>query len=121
MAIFKNILEIALFSILALGIFTVLKIYVFDKIKINKWIILALAMIEFLIPNLLWTTMPVFVGKYIIPGIFVILFLWFMDLCGFMKKIEGVSTPKDKYYQQYNKSNNKVIKPKAKPNRVKKK
>lgn len=118
METFKLILGILLFSIVALIAYGVLRTYVLDKIKVNKWIILIIALAVFIVPTLLWPTMPGYVARYIIPGIFVILFLWFMDLSGFLKHYDK---PQDKSYNQYNKSNNTVIKPKAKPNRVKKK
>lgn len=118
MHIVKLILEILLYSILALFAYIALRTYVLQKIKVSKWIVLVLAFTVFLVPNLLWPTMPMIVSRYVIPLIFIILFLWFMDLCGFMKGMEqGESN--SKYYDKYNKSNNKVIKPKAKPNRIK--
>lgn len=117
METFKLILGILLFSIIALIVYGVLRTYVLDKIKVNKWIILVIALAVFIAPTLLWPTMPNYVARYIIPGIFVILFLWFMDLSGFLKHYD---MPQNKSHNQYNKSNNTVIKPKAKPNRVKK-
>ncbi|WP_010298398.1 hypothetical protein [Clostridium senegalense] len=121
MAIVTMILEIILFSIISLIAYSALRVYVFSKIKINKWVVLIIALAVFLIPNFLWPTMPVIVNKYIIPTIFVILFLWFMDLCGFLKGFDNVKTDNNSNYKKYNKSNNNVIKPKAKPNRVKNK
>ncbi|GAA0126065.1 MULTISPECIES: hypothetical protein [Clostridium] len=121
MAIVTMILEIILFSIISLIAYSALRVYVFSKLKINKWVVLILALAIFLIPNFLWPTMPIVVNKYIIPTIFVILFLWFMDLCGFLKGFDNVKTDNDSGYKKYNKSNNNVIKPKAKPNRVKNK
>ena len=121
MAIVTMILEIILFSIISLIAYSALRVYVFSKIKINKWVVLIIALAVFLIPNFLWPTMPVIVNKYIIPTIFVILFLWFMDLCGCLKGFDNVKTDNNSNYKKYNKSNNSVIKPKAKPNRVKNK
>ena len=121
MAIVTMILEIILFSIISLIAYSALRVYVFSKLKINKWVVLILALAIFLIPNFLWPTMPIVVNKYIIPTIFVILFLWFMDLCGFLKGFDNVKTDNNSNYKKYNKSNNSVIKPKAKPNRVKNK
>ncbi|MBE6060539.1 MULTISPECIES: hypothetical protein [unclassified Clostridium] len=118
----KNVLiflgSILLFSIIVLGIYALLKKFVFDKIKINKWLVLIMAFIVFVVPPLVFTTLPVLVTNYVIPGIFVILFLWFWDLCGFMSKTQN-KIAKAAYNKPKSKKNDIVIKPKAKPNRVK--
>jgi len=93
----------------------VLKTFVLDKIKINKWIILGIAFAVFIIPPVAFPGLPVIVRNYVIPGIFVILFLWFLDLSGFMKNMNTPSYGGKKK----NKKDNIIIKPKAKPNRVK--
>lgn len=109
---------IALFVIVILAIYPLIKKFILNKIKINKWIVLIIAFAEFTIPPFLFPELPVIVMNYVIPGIFVILFLWFLDLSGFMgrtqKKVEQAAYNKSK-----NKKNDIVIKPKAKPNRVK--
>jgi CDP-diglyceride synthetase len=119
MDIFLTILSIVAFSIVVLVVYNVLKAYVLHKVNINKWIVLVSAVTVFLVPMLIWPNMPRYIANYIIPGIFVVLFLWFMDLSGFMKKRNvakpsaiSTSTKKDK-------KNDVVIRPKAKPNRVK--
>jgi len=107
------------FAIVALVVYYVLKTYVLYKIKINKWVVLGIAIVFFIIPMLIWPTMPNYVAKYVIPGIFVIFALWFMDLSGFMKKN---NSPKTNYTMSTSKKDKKddiVIRPKAKPNRVK--
>lgn len=112
---------IILFSIIVLGIYKLLYKFVLKKIKINKWVLLAIAAVEFIAPPLLFKNMPLIVSNYVIPGIFIILILWFADLIGFMKRFEPKEEPK---YYQYNgkkKKDDIVIKPKAKPNRVKNK
>ena len=86
MSTFITILSIVAFSIVVLVVYNVLKTYVLYKIKINKWIVLGLAMVLFMVPMLIWPNMPKYVANYVIPGIFVFLFLWFMDLSGFIKK-----------------------------------
>lgn len=109
-------LSIIVFAFGVLLIYQVLKPFVLDKIKVNKWVILVAAMVEFIVPSVIWPTMPNIFVKYIVPGIFVILFLWFLDLSGYMKRnkqrISNYNRNKDK--------KNIVIKPKAKPNRAKK-
>jgi len=108
-------LSILVFALGVLFIYQFLKPYVFEKIKINKWVVLTIAIVVFVLPSIIWPTMPNLVAKYIVPGLFVIFFLWFMDLSGYIKK-----APSNNGYT-YNKKNknNITIKPKAKPNRVK--
>ena len=121
MSTFMTILSIVVLSIIILVIYNVLKSYVLYKVKVNKWIILALAMVLFIVPTLAWPTMPKYVANYIIPGAFVFLFLWFMDLSGFIKK---KSIPKTNYSgiaTKKNKKNDIVMRPKVKPNRIKNK
>ena len=65
--------------------------------------------------------MPTYVSKYVIPGIFVMFALWFMDLSGFMKK-RNISNSKTNYTNtnyKKDKKNDIVMRPKAKPNRAK--
>jgi len=118
----KNVLIflgiIALFSVVVLSIYTLLKKFVFDKIKINKWIVLVIACIGFIAPPLVFPTLPVIVTNYVIPGISAVLFLWFWDLCGFMSRAQN-KVAQANYNKSKSKKNDIVIKPKAKPNRVK--
>lgn len=123
MDILITILSIVAFSIIVLVIYNVLKAYVLEKVKVNKWAVLALAVVLFIVPMVIWPNMPKYVSNYIIPGIFVVLFLWFMDLSGFMK---NKNTSKQNSKTNITSSNSKkdkkkevVIRPKAKPNRVK--
>ncbi|WP_026885288.1 hypothetical protein [Clostridium beijerinckii] len=99
--------SIILFVLMLLVIFVayaLCKKFIFGKVRINKWIPLAIAAVLF--------AAQIFVGAsntYISSGlsIFAVLFfLWFMDITqrgGLKKKEKQI-----------------VIKPKAKPNRVKK-
>lgn len=131
MEILKTILGIIVFSAVVLIAFNFMKTHVFQKVKINKWLILAVAIAIFLIPMFIWPNMPLYVANYVIPAIFVLLLLWFLDLSGFMQpknstksgskkgsktgakpKIVRADTKKDK-------KKDVVIRPKAKPNRVK--
>jgi hypothetical protein len=119
MDIFIAILKIIAGSIVILAIYYGLKTYVLSKIKVNKWIVLAAAIVVFIVPMLVLPNMPGYVRTYVIPGIFVILFLWFMDLSGFIKKRD---VSKTNYTTTSSKKDNKkdiVIRSKAKPNRVK--
>lgn len=119
MNIFIQILSMLAFSIVALGIYYGLKTYVLCKIKINKWIVLGIAVVLFVAPILLWPNMPIYVAKYIVPGIFVIFALWFMDLAGFMRRNNVSKTNYKRTNYKKDKKNDIVMRPKAKPNRVK--
>lgn len=119
MNIFLTILSIVAFSIVVLVLYKVLKSYVLNKIDINKWIVLVAAMVVFLVPMFVWPNMPKYVSNYIIPGIFVVLFLWFMDLSGFMKNINISKTNSTAIHDKKDKKNDIVIRPKSKPNRNK--
>lgn len=119
MDILMTVLSIVAFSIVVLVLYQVLKVYVLSKLNINKWIVLVVAMIVFVVPMLIWPSMPKFVSNYVIPGAFVFLFLWFMDLSGFMKSRNTSKTNTTSTYTKKDKKKDVVIKPKAKPNRVK--
>lgn len=120
MSTFMTILSIVAYSIVVLVVYNVLKVYVLHKIKVNKWIILGLAMVVFVVPMLAWPTMPKYVANYIIPGTFVFLFLWFMDLSGFIKKKNITKSNYSGIASKKNKKNDIVMRPKVKPNRIKK-
>lgn len=100
----KMVLSVFLFSVIALIIYNVLKIYVLSKVKVNKWIILVAALVVFFVPAFFPLNINPYVLMFTQSTIFVILFLWFIDLLTLSKK------------QKQNKIN---IRPKAKPNRVK--
>jgi len=109
------------FSVIVLVLYNVLKAYVLFKVKVNKWIVLAAAVVLFIAPIIIWPNMPTYVSNYIVPGIFVVLFLWFMDLSGFMRN-RNISKSKTNVTTTSAKKDKKkdvVIRPKAKPNRVK--
>jgi CDP-diglyceride synthetase len=114
-----TILSIVAFSIVVLVVYNVLKTYVLYKVKVNKWVILGLAMILFVVPMLVWPAMPKYVANYVIPGIFVFLFLWFMDLSGFIKKRNVSKTNYTSTNTKKDKKDDIVMRPKAKPNRIK--
>ena len=118
MSLLITILSIVAFSIVVLVVYNVLKAYVLYKIKVNKWVILGLAMVVFVVPMLVWPNMPKYVANYIIPGAFVFLFLWFMDLSGFIKK-RNVATTNYSVGSKKDKKKDVVIRPKVKPNRIK--
>ena len=131
MDILKSILSIVAFSVVVLVVYNLLKSYVLHKVNVNKWIILVAAMVLFIVPVLIWPNMPKAIANYVIPAAFVILFLWFLDLSGFMKKrnlskanskTTSKTTSKPNIVRANVKKDKKkdvVIRPKAKPNRVK--
>lgn len=118
MSTFMTILSIVAFSIVVLVVYNVLKVYVLHKVKVNKWVILGLAMVLFVVPTIFWPTMPTYVSNYVIPGVFVFLFLWFMDLSGFIKK-KNVPTTNYSIGAKKDKKDDIVMRPKVKPNRIK--
>lgn len=103
MGILLFILQIILLAVVIFGGFSVLSRYVFNKVKVNKWIILAAAIIIFLIPMFIPMNQWIML---IISAAATILFLWFLDIIR-----NG--------YPKLKKDKKVVIKPKAKPNRVK--
>jgi len=104
MSFLTTIISFVVMFAIIVGAYVLCKKFVFGKVRINKWIPLSIAIILFIVQMFLGQT-----NKYIsyVISIFVILFfLWFMD-------ITQTGGPKKKEKQI-------VIKPKAKPNRVKK-
>ncbi|EOU2057665.1 hypothetical protein C4D24_00890 [Clostridium perfringens] len=103
MGIFVLILQIILLAVVIFGGFSLLSRFVFNKVKINKWIILVAAIIIFLIPMFIHMNQWIMLA---ISAVATILFLWFLDILR-----NG--------YPKLKKEKKVVIKPKAKPNRVK--
>lgn len=116
----KLILEMVVFAIVILLAYNALKHYVLDKLKVNKWIILTIALIVLLVPNFLGVDQKNVFWLYGPSGIFIILFLWFIDLSGWNKRKTSNNISTSSYYKKSNKKDVK-IRPKAKPNRVKNK
>ena len=120
MDLFIQILYMLAFAIIVFAIYNVLKNYVLNKIKIGKWVVLGAALVFFIGPMMLWPNMPLFVSRYVVLGITVILFLWFMDLSGLMRKRNDSNTNTTSSISRKDKKDDIVIRPKAKPNRVNK-
>ena len=110
----KFILEVIVFAIIILTVYNVLKKYVLSKVKANKWVILVIVLLVFTFPYTFYVVtkkqLTTAIINYVQMPVFVIFFLWFMDLIGF-GATRNVNRKDDK--------DNIVIKPKAKPNRVK--
>jgi hypothetical protein len=109
------VLQIIFFAIIFLVVYTQLKVRVLVKFHPNKWSILATAVMIFFVPTFIaayykynLNTTP---WQYLQSALFIIFFLWFMDLQnGAMYRIPV----------RKNIKNDVVIKPKAKPNRANK-
>jgi len=105
MNVFISILYFALMAVVLVGVLALLKKFVFSQIRINKFIPLGLAVAAFLYQFIFKPdNVVVSIG---ITAVIVLLFAWFWD-------INQTGGPR--------KTNEKkiVVKPKAKPNRVKK-
>lgn len=87
------------------GIVLLCKKWVFSKIRINKYIPLAVAIIAFIVQFVLKPQN--FVLQMVVTAIIIVSFFWFMDI----QQTGGPKGIKEKKI---------VIKPKSKPNRVKK-
>ncbi|KOA21296.1 hypothetical protein CLHOM_04260 [Clostridium homopropionicum DSM 5847] len=111
MEFLKAFIPMLIMVIIILLVYNALKIFVFDNIKVNKWVILVIAAVIFAVPNIIWSGKIVGVWQYLHMGVFLIFFLWFMDLIGLYGK-GAKKKPKVE-------TRNGVIKAKAKPNRIK--
>ena len=110
------VFQVLFFVVIFLVVYNQLKIRVLSKLHPNKWLILVLALIAFFVPTFIATyfkyTLNGTVWQYVQSAVFIIFFLWFIDLrSGAIYNSTKRGT--------INKKNNIVIKPKAKPNRVK--
>lgn len=114
----KVVLQILFFVIIFLVVYNQLKIRVLSKFHPNKWIILGLAVAAFFIPTAITAYFKYDINgtvwQYVQSAVFIVLFLWFIDLrSGAIYNTNNRRTIKKK--------NDVIIKPKAKPNRVNKK
>ena len=95
--------EMLVFAIIILIIYTPLKKHVFTKVKVNKWLILAITTVLFFGLSFLSPVMNKVAGytiwTYVTCAVTIIMLLWFMDIAFPVKQKV-------------------VTKPKAKPNRV---
>jgi len=103
MTILWTILYLVITILIMIGLLMLGRKFVFSKVKVNKWIILAITIVLF-IGQLIIQPNNVFIQYlFIIPAVW--FFLWFMEINTY-----GVPKGKEKKI---------VIKPKAKPNRAK--
>lgn len=111
----KTLIPTIILIIILLGAYNLLKMFVFDKIRPIKWIKWIALVIAVLLGGLNGYVSTKF-GElswqyYVCMGLFVIALFAFFDLLGFGKK--------SKYSKSTKKDDGVVIRPKAKPNRVK--
>ncbi|SHI97112.1 hypothetical protein SAMN02745163_01138 [Clostridium cavendishii DSM 21758] len=102
MQIFWVIASIVIFVVLVFQVFQLLNKHIFNRIRINKWILLAISLgllvFQFVYkPTNYWE-------RYALSAVIVIFFLWFLE-------IKQFGNPKQEQKV--------VIKSKAKPNRIK--
>lgn len=107
-----------------LVLFLVFRTYLMTKIKINKWVILAAGIIVLFMPNLILLPSSLSFINYIAQGLFIFLLLWYFEVTGLFKRQPTVNPKTDKNGKyksdiKYDKKKTVVIRPKAKPNRVK--
>ncbi|WP_234118828.1 hypothetical protein [Clostridium hydrogenum] len=96
----------------------VIKLYVLPKFKINKWVALAFGIIMFFATNVVGVAVKFKNGQFSIKQIpyficmalFILAFFTFFDLMGWSSGAK---------YEKRNAKKDVVIRPKAKPNRVK--
>jgi phosphatidylglycerophosphate synthase len=110
------IFQVLFFVVIFLVVYNQLKKYVLSKLHPNKWLILTLAVIAFFVPTMIAAyfqyNLNGTVWQYVQSAIFIVFFLWFVDL-----RSGAIYNTNNK--RTANKKNSIVIKPKAKPNRVK--
>ena len=111
-------------AVVVLVLFSLFRTYLMSKIKVNKWVIVIVAVVVLFIPFLFVLPTNLYFVTYIFQGIFIFLFLWYFEVTGLFRR-KTTSNPKlDKKgnYKsdiKYDKKKDIVIRPKAKPNRVK--
>lgn len=116
----KVILEVLGLAIFIFIVYNLLKIYVLPKVKVNKWIILVVAILCFMAPAFIPAVASRPILNYGFTSLFMIFFLWFMDLTKPDRMKKNTSSAGTSYSREKYKNDKKlIIKPKAKPNRVK--
>jgi hypothetical protein len=126
MAWLKLFAQMLLFAVIVLVVYNALKRYVLAKIKINKWIVFAVAVVVLILPNILVGALKLNIQNSIFwvygpSSVFIILFLWFVDLSGWNRRGKASTTTPASTYGKKNNKKDVVMRPKAKPNRVKNK
>jgi hypothetical protein len=107
-------LQVAFFAIIILVVYKQIKEKVLYKYNPNKWMILGLSGLVFLIPILIKEysgyDMSGTVWQYVDSAVFIVLFLWFVDLSnGTIRKISEVKKNPAPQNKQINKAVNSPI------------
>ncbi|WP_368490201.1 hypothetical protein [Clostridium sp. BJN0013] len=109
-------LQVLFMTVLVIIFYRLLKSHILYRFHPNKWLILILSICAFFLPPVISAyfkyNLSGTIWQYISSALFLILFLWFVDL-----KNGGIYTDRRKS----SKSKDIRIRPKAKPNRVNKK
>ncbi|GAA0084638.1 hypothetical protein UT300007_10770 [Clostridium sp. CTA-7] len=105
MGIFLSIVYFAVLIGLMIVLFTLGRKYVFSKVRINKWIPLAISLVLFALQFFIKTANINMWLNILLTLVIVWFFLWFMDI-----QTTGGPKKKEKKIE---------IRPKAKPNRAK--
>lgn len=109
-------LPVVILVVIIMGIYNVLKMFVFDKVravKWAKWVVLAIAILLGALNGYLGNKFGQTSWEYYVcMGVFVIALFTFFDLVGFNRRPAS---------SKGSKKDDVVIRPKAKPNRVKNK
>ena len=112
----NTMIPVIILIVILLAAYNMLKVFVFDKLRTVKW-----AKWVVLVITILLGALNGYAGNkfgetswqyYICMGLFVIALFTFFDLLGFGRRSSS---------SKYNKKDDVVIRPKAKPNRVKNK
>lgn len=106
MGFLVSLLYLAIMFVILMGVLVLCKKWVFSKIRINKFIPLAVAILGFIVQIVMKPQNMIL--QMVIMIVTVISFFWFMDI----QQTGGAKISKEKKI---------VIKPKAKPNRIKNK
>jgi len=101
---FWDILLLILLGLFTMITFNLLYIFVLDKLRINKWIVLSLGVILFVLSTFLMGTKLHTLLKLLSIVITIMPFMWFYNILS---------------KEKANKKTKIQIRPKAKPNRVK--
>lgn len=104
-----------LVALVAFIAYSLLKEFMFKYVKPNKWILVALLLVFLIAPIPMGVKFEGFTGKFLLPTIDAILILFLADSFGLFAKVNM----SEKEKKQLEKEKHDVIKPKAKPNRVK--
>lgn len=110
--------QVIFFGVIVIVVYTRLKVHLLSKYNPNRYLILAIAVATFFVPNLVASQLNIVIsgtiGQYIQAAIFIIFFLWFVDLRGGNVINPPKPTVKRGHYKET------TIRPKAKKRNIRK-